>query len=72
MYLKNFNRINRKTNDISKQSMEEIDNFLTNNPNLIVILHFRWSLKILETHFDNEEGYREEGKSNLIYKDLTC
>ena len=24
MYLKNFNRINRKTNDISKQSMEEI------------------------------------------------
>ncbi len=67
MYLKNFNRVNRITNDFGSTSTDnEIDNFLTGNSELIVILHFRWSLKILETHYDNEEGYKE--KSNLIYK----
>jgi peptidoglycan/LPS O-acetylase OafA/YrhL len=66
MYLKNFNRVNRKTKNFGKTSTNnEIDNFLTDNSNLIVILHFRWTLKILETFYDNEEGYREE--SNLIY-----
>ncbi len=69
MYLKDFNRVNRETNSIGKLSVEEIDDFLTKNSDLIVILHYRWTLKILEMHFDNEEGYREEGKSNLIYKD---
>jgi len=67
MYLKDFNRVKRKTNDIGKISTVEIDNFLKDNSNLIVILHFRWTLKILETFYDNEEGYREE--SNLIYDD---
>jgi peptidoglycan/LPS O-acetylase OafA/YrhL len=67
MYLKNFNRVNRITNVSGKTSTDnEIDNFLTSNSELIVILHFRWSLKILETHYDNEEGYKEE--SNLTYK----
>ena len=67
MYLKNFNRVNRKTNVFGKISTtDEIDDFLTNKSELIVILHFRWSLKILETHYDNEEGYKE--KSNLIYE----
>jgi peptidoglycan/LPS O-acetylase OafA/YrhL len=67
MYLKNFNRVNRKTNKSSKMTTDnEIDEFLTNNSELIVILHFRWSLKILETHYDNEEGYKE--KSNLTYE----
>ena len=66
MYLKNFNRVNRKTNDFGKMNTDiEIDKFLTSNSELIVILHFRWSLKILETHYDNEEGYKEE--SNLTY-----
>ena len=67
MYLKDFNRVNRKTNNFGKVSTDnEIDNFLASNSELIVILHFRWSLKILETHFDNEEGYKEE--SNLTYE----
>jgi peptidoglycan/LPS O-acetylase OafA/YrhL len=67
MYLDNFNRVNRKTKILSKTSTDnEIDNFLTDNSNLIVILHFRWTLKILETFYDNEEGYLEE--SNLVYE----
>ena len=67
MYLKDFNRVNRKTNNFGKVSTDnEIDNFLASNSELIVILHFRWSLKILETHYDNKEGYKEE--SNLTYE----
>ena len=67
MYLKNFNRVNRKTNYLGKPITDnQIDNFLTSNAELIVILHFRWSLKILETHYDNKEGYKEE--SNLTYE----
>ena len=29
------------------------------NSDLIVVFHQRWSLRILGTYFDNEEGYRE-------------
>ena len=65
MYLKDFNRVHRKTKVFSKITTDETDNFLTENSNLIVILHYRWTLKILETFYDNEEGHRE--KSNLIY-----
>ena len=66
MYLKDFNRVHRKTKVFSKITTDEIDNFLASNSELIVILHFRWSLKILETYYDNEEGYKEE--SNLTYE----
>ena len=67
MYLKDFNRVDRKTKKVNNLSKEKIDEFLMDNSNLIVILHFRWTLKILETFYDNEEGYREESKSNLMY-----
>ncbi len=66
MYLQDFNRINRKTNEISKLSNDEINNFLENNSNLIIVLHYRWSLKILEKFYDNEEGVKEE--TNLVYE----
>ena len=66
MYLKDFNRVHRKTKVFSKITTDEIDNFLASNSELIVILHFRWSLKVLETYYDNEEGYKEE--SNLTYE----
>tara|TARA_B100000780_G_scaffold81102_1_gene55321 strand:+ start:772 stop:2769 length:1998 start_codon:yes stop_codon:yes gene_type:complete len=66
IYLKDFNRVHRKTKVFSKITTDEIDNFLASNSELIVILHFRWSLKILETYYDNEEGYKEE--SNLTYE----
>ena len=63
IYLKDFNSIKRFTKIIDKnflQNNNKINNFLKVNSNSIVILHHRWSRKILETHFDNEEGSREE------------
>ena len=67
MYLKDFIRIDRKTKknykDLSRashypnliQDNNEIDSFLENNSNLIVIFHQMWNLKMLETRFDNGE-----------------
>jgi peptidoglycan/LPS O-acetylase OafA/YrhL len=65
-YLKDFNFVYRKTKKIDKnfvQSNNKIDKLLKKNSNSIVILHHRWSYRILETYFDNEEGYKE--KDNL-------
>ena len=62
LYLKNFNLLNRKTKEIIKTFIEDnnkIDNFLLENSKSIIILHHRWSLRLLETFFDNEEGYKE-------------
>jgi hypothetical protein len=68
MYLKDFNYIHRKTKKVDKEfikSNKNIDNFLKKNSNLVVIFHQRWSLRFLETFFDNNEGYKEE--HNLKY-----
>ena len=69
LYLKDFNYINKKTKKINKGFFEinnEIENFLKNNSNLIIIYHARWSLRLLETFFSNElEGVKE--KENLSY-----
>ena len=62
LYLTDFKLVNRKTAKIDNEFNDnniKIDNFLKENSNLIVILHYRWSYKFLETYFDNEEGYRE-------------
>lgn len=62
MFLKDFNYINLRTKKIDKKFIEsniKIDNFLKENSNLIIIFHQRWSIRILETHFDNEEGFKE-------------
>ena len=62
MFLKDFNYIDLETKKIDKEfikSNRKIDNFLKENKNLIIIFHQRWSLKILETYFDNEEGFKE-------------
>ena len=72
MYLKNFNYINRKTKQIDKEFIEsnnKIDKFLIENPKLIVIFNQRWSYRILETGFDNEEGYKEYKKEEDKYYD---
>ncbi len=66
MLLEKFNRVNRKTKKKYNIENKKIFDFLENNSNLIVILHHRWSLKILETFYDNEEGTKEE--PNLIYE----
>lgn len=62
IYLKDFNLIVRKTKQIDKEFIEKnnkIDKFLLENSNLIIIFHQRWSLRVLETYFNNEEGYKE-------------
>ena len=61
-YLPNFYAIDRKTNIVKENYLknnENISKFLQENKNLIVILHYRWALKLLETRFDNEEGYKD-------------
>ena len=52
----------KKTKKIDENFVEnnvKIDNFLKENSNLIVVVHHRWALRILETWFDNKEGYKE-------------
>ncbi|MDC0992437.1 acyltransferase family protein [Candidatus Pelagibacter sp.] len=65
MYLKDFNIINRKTqkkrDNYFKRNIN-IDNFLEENLNLIVVFHQRWSAIFLETLYDNEEGYKDNSK----------
>ena len=63
MYLKDFNYITMKTKKIDKDFLKKnikINNFLNKNPNLIVILNHRWTIRFLETWFDNGEGHKEQ------------
>ena len=72
LYLKDFNLINRKTKKTIKtfvESNKKIDKFLLENSKLIIILHHRWSLTLLETYFDNEEGYKDYLKEEDKYYD---
>jgi peptidoglycan/LPS O-acetylase OafA/YrhL len=62
MYLTNFNIISKKTKKINQNFIDvnvKIDNFFKENPNLIVVFHHRWTSKLLEKCFDNEEGFKE-------------
>ena len=64
IYLSDFNYVHKKTKKIDKICIDSninIDNFLEENSNLIVVFHQRWAIKLLETRFDNEEGYKESG-----------
>jgi len=72
MYLKDFNYVNRETLKIDKEFIEsnnKIDNFLQENSNLIIVFHQRWTLKILETYFNNEEGFKEYKREINKYYD---
>ena len=74
MYLTDFNYVKRKTKKIDENFIEsniKIDNFLKENSNLIVVFHYRWSINLLETNFDNEEGYREPSDLECN-SDLEC
>jgi peptidoglycan/LPS O-acetylase OafA/YrhL len=62
MYLTDFNYVFKKTGKLDERFINsniKIDNFLKENSNLIIVFFQRWTLKLLETHFDNEEGYKE-------------
>ena len=66
MYLNNFNLIDKKNKNIDLNFVKvnsNIYNFLNNNKNLIVIIHSRFSMRLLETLFDNEEGGAEYFKN---------
>ena len=67
MYLKDFNRIQRKNKKIVEEfnfKNNTIHNFLKKNSDLIVILHHRWTYLLTETEtsFDNEKGYKESNR----------
>ena len=65
-YLKNFNFIiNKKINKEFIEENNKADKFLKENSNLIVIYHLRWSIKLLASWFDNEEGNKEEVKLEI-------
>jgi len=67
MYLTNFNYIYKKNNQADENFIKEnniIDNFLNENSNLIIIFHQRWTIRFLETLFNNEEGQKEENDLN--------
>jgi peptidoglycan/LPS O-acetylase OafA/YrhL len=62
LYLQNFNKITRKTGIEDKayiESTKEIDRFIEQHQNLIVVWHQRWSMWLSEEYFDNQEGYTE-------------
>ena len=63
LYLTDFKLVNKKTakiDNVFNDNNIKIDNFLKENSNLIVVFHHRWTIRFLETFFDNEEGYKEE------------
>jgi peptidoglycan/LPS O-acetylase OafA/YrhL len=67
-FLKNFNMIEIKTKKERKYFVEEnvqIQNFLNENSNLIVIFHYRWAIRILNSYYKDSEDNRE--KTNLNY-----
>ena len=68
IYLKDFNFVDRYLKKIDKKFLDnnnEINNFLKENSNLIVILHHRWPVYILETYYENEVGFKEI--NNLVF-----
>ena len=65
MYLDDFDFVDRKTKKNDENYLKnnlQIEKFLKENSNLIIVFHQRWSVIFLETWFDNEEGYTEESK----------
>ena len=62
LYVKNLNQYLYKTNKINKRFNTEnlkIQKHLNKEKNLIVIFHQRWTVRIVSTLFDNEEGVTE-------------
>lgn len=66
LYLQNFKKINRKTGLIIEKPYDnfiknnkERDKLLEENKNLIIVLSQRWSWKLLESEFSNQEFLNE-------------
>ena len=56
MYLKNFKQIENKYNKEFLKNNKNIDNFLENNSNLIVIFHQRWAQQLSYVYFDDKKN----------------
>ncbi len=67
IYLKDFDFIVKgKSSPKFIENNYKIDKFFKENSNLIVVYHLRWSIKILNEWFDNQEGHKEE---NILLPD---
>ena len=65
--LNNFNYIKKDNNSVDESFPKlnnNIFNFLEEHKNLIVILHYRWTLNLIEENFDNKEGFRDYQKEH--------
>jgi len=80
LFTPNLNLFDYRTNVLNKDFKiinDKIKNLLDNEKNLIIVFHQRWTMTILSTYFDNEEGateyLREDDKYwNVIKKDSCC
>jgi peptidoglycan/LPS O-acetylase OafA/YrhL len=67
MYLSNFNYINRKTKKIDNEFINrnnKIDNFLKENSNLIIILHYRWIVRLLSKSSEIDNKFKIQNNLN--------
>ena len=61
IYLQDFDFIVKgKSSPKFIENNRNIDKFLKENSNLIIVYHLRWSIKLLNEWFDNQEGHKEE------------
>ena len=63
IYEKNLNKYDNKTNKLNKNFKKknlEIEEYLNEEKNLIIVIHYRWSFQVLNTLFDNEESVKIE------------
>ncbi len=59
MYLKNFMHTKKKYNKEFLKNNENIDNFLENNSNLVVIFHHRWTRHLTHVYFDDKKNNKK-------------
>ena len=67
MYIKNFKQVNDNDNSEFLENNQNIDKFLKNNSNLIIIFHQRWTEQIGRMYFYNNNQI--ENPSNSKHSD---
>jgi len=64
MYLKDFKQTKKKLNNEFLKNNKNIDNFLENNSNLVVIFHQRWTRQLTHVYFDNKKNRELSNQTN--------
>ena len=59
MYLKNFMHTKKKYNEEFLKNNENIDNFLENNSNLVVVFHHRWTRHLTHVYFEDKKNNKK-------------